>query len=117
MSRKAHEPTDITRQTVQLHATVGTPQETIAGLLGIDPKTLRLHYREELDFATAKANAQIGGALFNKAKNGDTAAQIFWMKTRAKWSETMNVNNTHDMSDPVKELFAQIADSGKRIGS
>ena len=92
MSRKPHEPTDVTRQTVQLHATVGTRQEVIADLLGIDPKTLRLYYREELDFATAKANAQIGGALFKKAKNGDTAAQIFWMKTRAGWKEKMDVD-------------------------
>jgi hypothetical protein len=88
MSRAPHEPTPETRQKVQLHATVGTPQDDIADLLGIDPKTLRLHYRDELDLARAKANATIGGALFNKAKGGDTAAMIFWMKTRAGWKET-----------------------------
>ena len=88
MPRHPHEPTEPLRQTVQLHATVGTPQSVIADILGIDEKTLRKHYREELDLARAKANASIGGALFNKAKNGDTAAQIFWMKTQAGWRET-----------------------------
>ncbi len=94
VKHNTHQPTDALRQTVQLHSTVGTPQETIADILGIDAKTLRKHYREELDQSTAKANATIGGALFNKAKNGDTAAQIFWMKTRAGWRETRVVDNT-----------------------
>lgn len=97
MSRAQHAPTDATRQTVQLHTTVGTKQETIAQILGIDPKTLRLHYRDELDISKAKANATIGGALFNKAKAGDTAAMIFWMKTQAGWRET--INNDHTSSD------------------
>ena len=73
---------------------IGTPQETIASILGIDPKTLRKHYREELDHALAQANATIGGALFNKARNGDIAAQIFWLKTRAKWRERQELDLT-----------------------
>lgn len=93
MSRKPHEPTPTSRQLVQLHATIGTPQETIASILDIDPKTLRLYYRAELDHAMAQANATIGGALFNKAKNGDTAAQIFWMKTRAGWRERKEIDH------------------------
>lgn len=94
MSRKPHEPTPASRQLVQLHATIGTTQETIASILGIDPKTLRLYYREELDHASAQANATIGGALFNKAKSGDTTAMIFWMKTRAGWREKHDINHT-----------------------
>jgi len=89
-----HAPTPEQRQIVQLHATIGTPQESIARIIGIDAKTLRKHYRDELDLAIAKANATIGGALFNKAKGGDTAAQIFWMKTRAQWRERQEVDHT-----------------------
>jgi hypothetical protein len=83
----AHEPTKQTRELVSLHATVGTTQSVIADLLDIDDKTLRKYYRKELNQSLAKANATIGGHLFNKAKNGDTTAQIFWLKTRAQWSE------------------------------
>ena len=93
-TKPSHEPTAQSRQIVQLHATIGTSQEVIADILGIDAKTLRKHYRTELDHATAQANATIGGALFNKARGGDTAAMIFWMKTRAQWRETQVVDNT-----------------------
>ena len=94
MPRNPHEPSPEQRQIVQLHATLGTDQATIARIIGIDPKTLRLHYRDELDLAMAKANATIGGALFNKAKGGDTAAMIFWMKTRAGWREKQEIDHT-----------------------
>ena len=101
MPRHEHEATTATRQLVQLHATIGTPQSVIADILGIDDKTLRKHYREELDQARAKANATIGGALFNKAKGGDTAAMIFWMKTQAGWRETNRVEVTDADGNPL----------------
>jgi hypothetical protein len=91
-----HVPTDAQRQTVRLHTTVGTDQPTIARVIGIDPKTMRKHYRDELDISKAKANATVGGALFNKAKGGDTAAMIFWMKTQAGWREKTDINHTSD---------------------
>jgi hypothetical protein len=55
--------------------------------IGVDPKTLRKHYRDELDLGETKANAQVAGYLFNAAKNGNVTAQIFWLRTRAKWRE------------------------------
>lgn len=101
MARPEHEPTAENRATVQLHATVGTKHEMIASIIGIDDKTLRKHYRDELDQSKAKANASIGGALFNKAKAGDTAAMIFWMKTQAGWKETAVVEHTGADGGPV----------------
>jgi len=95
-TKPPHAPTDAQRQTVQLHTTVGTTQAVISQLLGIDLKTLRKHYREELDVSKAKANATIGGALFNKAKGGDTTAMIFWMKTQAGWREKTDVNHVSE---------------------
>ena len=89
-----HVPNEATRQTVQLHTMVGTTQADISRVLDIDEKTLRKYYRDELDLAKAKANATIGGALFNKAKTGDTAAMIFWMKTQAGWRESTNIDHT-----------------------
>ena len=94
MSRHPHDPTKVNRELVSLHSTMGTDQATIADLLGIDEKTLRKHYRRELDLSTAKANATIGGVLYNKAKAGDTASMIFWLKTRGRWRETVQVDNT-----------------------
>lgn len=110
--QEPHIPTDPLRQTVSLHAMVGTPQEIISDIIGIDPKTLRKYYRVELDQALAKANATIGGALFNKAKNGDTAAQTFWLKTRAGFREQKQEENREvqpleinfNVSDAVAEV-------------
>ena len=93
-TKPPHEPTKQSRELVSLHATMGTRQEIISDLLDIDPKTLRKYYREELDQSLAKANATIGGALFNKAKAGDTTAMIFWMKTQARWSERQEIDHT-----------------------
>ena len=111
---RTHIPTDAQRQLVALHTTMGTTQDVLADILGIDKKTLRKHYREELDQSTAKANAQIGGALFNKAKGGDTAAMIFWMKTRAGWREKQDVNHTSDDGSmtPTQILISAADDQG-----
>ena len=107
----SHEPTKTTRDTVMMHAMVGTPQDDIARVIGIDAKTLRLHYRDELDLATAKANATIGGALFNKAKGGDTTAMIFWMKTRAKWKETQEFDHkSSDGSMTPTKIIREVVD-------
>jgi DNA-binding XRE family transcriptional regulator len=100
-TKPPHEPTPEGRQLVQLHATIGTTQETIADILGIDAKTLRKHYRDELTQSMAKANATIGGALFNKAKGGDTTAMIFWMKTRAGWKEPQRIEMTGADGGPI----------------
>jgi hypothetical protein len=54
----------------------------------IDKKTLRLHFRAELDGAAEEANSAVVAALFNNAtKSNNVAAQIFWLKTRAGWRE------------------------------
>jgi hypothetical protein len=95
-TKPPHAPTDATRQTVQMHTIVGTTQADIARVLHIDEKTLRKYYRDELDLAKAKANVTIGGALFNQAKSGDTAAMIFWMKTQAGWRERKDLNHTSE---------------------
>lgn len=72
----------------------GIGQEEIAKCLGIDPKTLRKHYREELDTATAKAVAAVGGKLYRKAMNGCTTSMIFFLKTRGKWNTKLEVENS-----------------------
>jgi hypothetical protein len=68
-------------------AAYGIPAPDIARTIGIDSKTLRKHYRDELDLGATKANAQVAGFLFTAAKSGNVTAQIFWLKTRARWKE------------------------------
>ena len=84
-----HEPTDNSRLQVETSAGLGLPHEQIAALIGIDDKTLRKHYRVELDVGKAKASANIARSLYNKAMKGDTTAMIWWTKAQMKWSETV----------------------------
>ena len=85
--RPPFEPSEENRRTVKTLAGLGMPHEHIAPKLGISPKTLRKHFREELNTGTADANAQVAQSLYKKALNGDVVAAIFWMKCRAKWSD------------------------------
>ncbi len=58
---------------------------------GGDPKTLRKHYRDELDTGHVKANAKVAENLYRKATGEGreaVVAAIFWLKTRAGWKET-----------------------------
>jgi hypothetical protein len=91
MGRPPHEPTPMSRRNVEALAGYGVPEADIAGVVGIDPKTLRKHYRQELRYGHVKANAKVAENLFRKA-TGDgresVIAAIFWMKTRAQWKET-----------------------------
>jgi hypothetical protein len=94
---------------------MGVPHEDICKLIigthgkPIDDKTLRKHFRRELDTAAIKANQAVAGALFRMAtdpKGGMKAvtAQIFWLKTRARWKETNAFEADVTIHDPVREL-------------
>ena len=96
-----YEPTEETRKLVEQMSAVGIPQEGIARVVGIDPKTLRKHYRDELDTAAIKANAKIGGTLYNKAIGGDTTAAIWWTKARMRWAEKQEI----ELGGEVKNTF------------
>lgn len=90
MARPEYVPTDKDRSVVQTMAAYGISQAEIAAVIGCDDKTLRKHFREELDTAATQANARVAASLFKKA-TGDgassVAAAIFWLKARAGWSE------------------------------
>jgi hypothetical protein len=94
--RKSFEPTNAERTQVEAMSGYGVPIEQIAILIrnGIDADTLRKHFEIELQAGKAKANAQIGATLFQKALGGDTTAMIWWSKTQMKWAETQKVEHT-----------------------
>ncbi len=83
-----HIPSAENKRLVETSAGLGLPHEQIGALIGIDDKTLRKHYRTELDVGKAKASAQIAKTLFNKAQGGDTTALIWWTKAQMRWAET-----------------------------
>jgi hypothetical protein len=90
MARPAHQPDDVQRRQVEALAGYGVPEAEIAALVGVDAKTLRKHYRHELDHGHSKANAKVAENLYHMAlgqgREAVTAA-IFWLKARARWKE------------------------------
>lgn len=112
MSRRRHEPTTETRAKVQSLAAFGITKPKIARHIGIDEKTLRKYYREELDTAEVEANAAVAQSLFNKAIGGNVAAQIFWCKTRMGWKETSKLEvedqTPHEPTDIKERLAAKL---------
>jgi hypothetical protein len=97
------EPTDEQRRTVRAMSGYGVPQDDIATLLEIDPKTLRKHLRRELERGSIEATAKVGQSLFRMAtEGGSVAAAIFWMKARAGWREKHEVTFRQDV--PVEQL-------------
>jgi hypothetical protein len=88
--RPSHAPADDTRNLVESLSGFGIPQDEIARLVGIDPKTLRFHYADQIELGSIKATAKVAQNLFTMAckptREGLSAA-IFWLKVRAGWSE------------------------------
>jgi hypothetical protein len=82
-------PTDEQRRLVKSLAAFGTRQEDIARAVGVrSPKTLRKHYREELDRGAVEANANVARTMYQMATSGEhPTASMFWLKCRAGWRE------------------------------
>jgi hypothetical protein len=96
MSRP-HQPTDKDRATVRALLGYGVTQEDVSKVLKIDIKTLAKHYPHEIDTAQIEANAAVAQSLFvNATKKDNVAAQIFWLKTRARWKEPVHIANAED---------------------
>ena len=99
--RKPHSANEATRASVETMSACGVPQDDICAVLGLTGKTLRKHYAPELANARIKANAVIAATLFQKAKAGDNACIFFWLKTRAGYRETNNLEVTGQGGGPV----------------
>lgn len=87
--RPPYEPTDKDRAFVKALSGYGVPQHDICKVLRIHDDTLRKHFAYELETAETEASAQVAQSLFqNATKHMNVTAQIFWLKTRARWRET-----------------------------
>ncbi len=94
MGQKPYLPTEDARAQVEAMAGYGVPETDISRVLKIDAKTLRKHYRHELDTAHIRANSAVAQSLFRKAISDgpqSVTAAIFWAKTRMGWKDPNSV--------------------------
>ena len=101
LKKPHHKPTSETRAQVEALSGYGVRQEEIALYLDIDPKTLRSHYREQLDKGTVKANVAVARSLHKQAVEGNVAAAIFWLKSRAGFREKQEVEVSGPGGEPL----------------
>lgn len=101
VGRPEFEPTQQDRDLVVVMAAMGIPEEQMVLAIKnprsnapIGVKTLVKHFREEIDKGVTQANTKVAASLFKNATTpteqfpgGNPTAQIFWMKTRARWQQ------------------------------
>lgn len=80
------EPSESDRHKVMMLVVCGIARDKIAGHLGISRPTLYKHFADELENGNDIANAAVAGSLYRSAVDGTVSAQIFWLKTIARWS-------------------------------
>lgn len=73
---------------IRAYIGMGVTASGVARMAGMSEDTLRKLYREELESGVEEANLQVAGMLFEQCKAGNVTAQIFWLKTRARWKES-----------------------------
>jgi hypothetical protein len=94
----------------------GIIQDDIARWLAVDDKTLRRHYRRELDTGAIEANTRVAASLYAMAtKDKVPAAAIFWMKARAGWKD--NNPEPRDDTPRVIEFVWQDATPPKALNA
>jgi predicted transcriptional regulator len=118
MAFPAHKPTIASRAEVSALLSFGVTHDQIADYMSMSPTTLRKHYADELRTASISANAQVARCLFKKAvEQDDLTAQIFWLKTKARWrtDETLQLSDQNDkLQSELKTLREQLDAQNKK---
>src|SRR5215216_4152023 len=112
--RPSFEPFQSQRQMVEAMAGCGVSEADIAVVIGVAPKTLRKHFRDELDTGHIKASAKVASNLYRIATGSGreaVTAAIFWLKVRAGWREPLGVRIS-DGKKEARELAARTAAVG-----
>jgi hypothetical protein len=108
--RPLFKPTAEKREQVITMSSNGVPHRQQAPLIGCSsPKTLRKHFREELNIGKIQANAKVADALYQQALNGNVKAQTFWLKTVGGWQETGNLETVSERELGAIKLASEVA--------
>lgn len=112
MARPSHQPTERTRQQVEMLVSFGLTQDAIAAIIGIHDETLRKHYAHELDHGRAKVVAQVANSLVKKALSDRTdsvSAAKFYLQSQGGWQERSEQKLSGDMNVQVIERVIRSA--------
>lgn len=104
-------------RTIEFMVAASADQGSIAEIVGISIPTLKKYYGVELRNGLVKANTRMAGALFrNGTEKDNVIAQIFWLKTRGKWTERLIVQDAGDAEyDPSTLSDSEIEERLRRL--
>ena len=112
-------PTPEDRRKVEQLKAFGLTTEQVGIVLGVSKGTVEKHFRIELSRGDIKANAMVAQNLFRTATEGRgmvaLTAQIFWLKTRARWREVDRLEVTGADGQPLKLGVVAIPPKAKSI--
>lgn len=89
---------------VALMVSCGLNQTTISSLLGMSKDKLQKLFRPELDFGKDILTSRVANALVQKALDGNVMAAIFWLKSRAGWRETTELELSKKEGENISEV-------------
>ena len=96
-------PTEDQKFLVTMMSSTGIPHERQAKAIGVNSKTLRKYFKKELQVGRNRAHAEIAGALYKRALDGNVPAQIFYLKTQAGWREAQRLELRAEGQDFITE--------------
>lgn len=79
----------------------GVTRYMIARVLGISEDTFTKHYGDFADAVEPQAAAAVAKSLYEQALQGNTTAQIFYLKCRAGWKDAQKVELTGENGTPL----------------
>jgi hypothetical protein len=93
MARPKFVPTDEQRRTVKSLSAYGIKQDGIVRVLRFrSPKTLRKHFREELNLGEIEAVAQVAQTHYQMAKSGKyPVSTIHFLEKRQRWLDVQDL--------------------------
>lgn len=106
-----YEPTDKDRLAVKVMVAGGIEQAAIASVIGatpqrprgIDQKTLRKHFRHELDAGAPEMFGRVVASLFSMATTGKNVHAAKWItQARMGWSERIVVDDGKPADTPMR---------------
>lgn len=117
-----YEPTDKDRLTVKVMVAGGIEQTAIAGVLGISPKTLRKHFRREIETGSAEIGAQVVASVITMAVGQKSApgraamapnfnAAKWYTQARMGWSEHIVVDEGKRSETPMRVIVELVGDA------
>lgn len=97
------EPGPVQAGQVEKMTALGLSADDIAATLRIEPKLLKKFYKYELETANSRTNAAVAKVALQLAMSGAAPDMTkFWLKTRAGWKETKEVQMTGQNGGPIQ---------------